>query len=34
MNLQNIIEGGEIFERLIDHPAWIDLVRHYIGPPR
>ena len=32
MNLQNIIEGGEIFERLIDHPAWIDLVRHYIGP--
>ena len=31
-NLQNIIEGGAIFERLIDHPAWIDLVRHYIGP--
>ena len=32
MNLQDIIEGGEIFERLIDHPAWIDLVRHYLGP--
>ena len=31
-NLQDIIEGGEIFERLIDHPAWIDVVRHYIGP--
>ena len=31
MNLQNIIEGGEFFERLIDYPAWIDLVRHYIG---
>ena len=31
-NLQDIIEGGEIFERLIDHPAWIDLVRHYLGP--
>ena len=31
MNLQNIIEGGEIFECLIDHPAWIDQVRHYIG---
>ena len=30
-NLQNIIEGGEIFERLIDHPSWIDLVRHYMG---
>ena len=32
MNLQNIIEGGKTFERLIDHPAWINLVRHYIGP--
>ena len=31
MNLQNIIEGGAIFEALIDHPAWIDQVRHYIG---
>ena len=32
MNLQDIIEGGEIFERLIDHPAWIEQVRHYLGP--
>ena len=31
INLQNIIEGGEIFERLIDHPAWIGRVYHYIG---
>ncbi len=30
INFQNIIEGGPIFEKLIDHPAWIDLVRHYI----
>jgi hypothetical protein len=32
MNLQDIIEGGEIFERLIDHPAWIEQARHYLGP--
>ena len=31
LNLQNIIEGGELFERMIDHPAWIDLVRYYLG---
>lgn len=31
LNLQNIIEGGELFERLIDHPAWIERVRHYLG---
>jgi hypothetical protein len=30
-NLQNIVEGGEAFEELIDHPGWIDLVRHYVG---
>ena len=32
INLQDVIEAGEIFERLIDHPAWIDHVRHYLGP--
>lgn len=32
VNLQDVIEAGEIFERLIDHPAWIDQVRHYLGP--
>jgi len=31
-NLQDIIEGGPLFERLIDHPAWIDKVRHFLGP--
>ena len=31
-NLQDVFEAGEIFERLIDHPAWIDHVRHYLGP--
>ncbi len=30
VNYQNIIEGGSIFEELIDYPAWIDLVRRYI----
>lgn len=31
-NLQNITEGGELFEPLLDHPAWIGRVRRYIGP--
>ena len=30
VNFQNIIEGGDVFEKLIDHPAWIGLVRKYI----
>lgn len=29
--LQNIVEGGEPFEKLIDHPSWVDLVRRYCG---
>lgn len=29
--LQNILEAGEPFERLIDHPAWIDRLRKYCG---
>jgi len=29
--LQNIVEGGEAFEKLIDHPSWVDLMRHYCG---
>jgi hypothetical protein len=29
--LQNIVEAGEPFERLIDHPAWISLLRRYCG---
>jgi hypothetical protein len=31
LNLQQIYEGGEPFERLIDHPSWIDKVKHFIG---
>lgn len=31
VNLQNILEGGELFERLIDHPSWIDLVCYLTG---
>ena len=30
VNFQNIIEGGPVFERLIDYPTWIDLVKKYI----
>ncbi|MEM8782062.1 MAG: phytanoyl-CoA dioxygenase family protein [Planctomycetota bacterium] len=30
INFQNVIEGGEVFEELIDQPAWIDQVRRYI----
>jgi len=32
VNFQNIIEGGPVFERLIDHPAWAPLARKYINP--
>jgi ectoine hydroxylase-related dioxygenase (phytanoyl-CoA dioxygenase family) len=31
VELQNIVEGGEPFERLIDHPSWIEYVRRYCG---
>lgn len=31
VELQNIVEGGEPFEELIDHPSWIDHLRHYCG---
>ena len=30
VNFQNIIEGGPVFETLINHPAWIDLAKKYI----
>ena len=32
VNFQNIIEGGAVFERLIDHPAWHPLAERYINP--
>lgn len=31
LNLQQIYEAGEPFEKLIDHPSWIDRVRHFVG---
>ena len=31
VEMQNIVEGGEPFERLIDHPSWVNLLRHYCG---
>lgn len=31
LELQNIVEAGKPFERLIDHPAWIDRLRRYCG---
>ncbi|MBE0697185.1 MAG: phytanoyl-CoA dioxygenase family protein [Anaerolineaceae bacterium] len=31
IELQNIVEGGEPFEEMIDHPSWIDRVHRYCG---
>ena len=31
LNLQQIYEGGEAFEGLIDHPSWIDHAKHFVG---
>jgi hypothetical protein len=31
LNLQQIYEAGEPFERLIDHPAWIEHVKLFVG---
>ena len=31
LNLQQIYEAGEPFERLIDHPAWIDKLKCFVG---
>ncbi len=31
LNLQQIYEGGEPFERMIDHASWIDHVKHFVG---
>lgn len=30
-NYQQIYEAGEAFEKLIDHPAWIDHVKAFVG---
>lgn len=31
VELQNIVEAGEPFERLIDHPSWLPLLQRYCG---
>jgi hypothetical protein len=31
VNLQQIYEAGEPWERLIDHPNWIEKVKHFVG---
>lgn len=31
LNLQQIYEAGEPWERLIDHPSWIEKVKHFVG---
>ncbi len=31
LDLQSIVEAGEPFERLIDHPSWIEYARRYVG---
>ncbi|MFA7235455.1 MAG: phytanoyl-CoA dioxygenase family protein [Phycisphaeraceae bacterium] len=31
VNLQQIYEAGQPFEQLIDHPHWIELVKHFVG---
>jgi hypothetical protein len=31
VNLQNIVEGGEPFEELIDNPKWIEHAQRYVG---
>ena len=31
LNLQQIYEAGEPFERLIDHPSWIDRIKFFVG---
>jgi hypothetical protein len=31
LNLQQIYEAGEPFEKLIDHPSWIERVKRFVG---
>ncbi|MER5917356.1 hypothetical protein ABT124_45285 [Streptomyces sp. NPDC001982] len=31
VELQNVVEAGEPFERLIDHPSWLSYVHRYCG---
>ena len=34
INFQNIVEGGAVFERHVDHPAWIGHVRRFVDSER
>ena len=31
LNLQQIYESGESSEKLIDHPSWIETIKHFVG---
>ncbi len=31
LNYQQVYEAGEPFEALIDHPSWIEKVKHFVG---
>ena len=31
INIQQIYEGGNCFEKLIDHPSWIEKVKYFVG---
>jgi hypothetical protein len=31
LNFQQIYEAGEPFEQLIDHPAWIEKIKYFVG---
>ncbi len=31
LNLQQIYEAGEPFEKLIDHPSWFEKIKHFVG---
>ena len=33
INLQHMFEAGPVFEALVDHPAWIGRVEHYVRNP-
>lgn len=32
INFQNVVEAGPAFERLIDNPVWLPMVKRYINP--
>ena len=31
VNYQQIYEAGQPFEKLIDHPSWIDKIKSFVG---